>query len=115
MLSNASFSADVIRHDLAKHGLADHLAFVMVTADYVVRKPSALLLEVAAARLGAAAADVWVVGDRLDTDVAGARAAGMRAIWLRPPNAAPSTLPDLTVRDWSEFQECFDRAAAGAT
>ena len=115
VLSNASFSADVIRHDLAKHGLADHLAFVMVTADYVVRKPSALLLEVAATRLGAAAADVWVVGDRLDTDVAGARAAGMRAIWLRPPNAAPSTLPDLTVRDWSEFQECFDRAAAGAT
>ena len=114
VLSNASFSADVIRHDLAKHGLADHLAFVMVTADYVVRKPSALLLEVAAARLGVAATDMWVVGDRLDTDVAGAKAAGMRAVWLRPPNAAPSTLPDLTVRDWPEFRVCLERAGADA-
>jgi len=107
VLSNASFSADVIRHDLAKHGLADHLAFVMVTADYVVRKPSALLLEVAAARLGMDVSEIWVVGDRLDTDVAGARAAGMKSVWLRMPNAPPSALPDLTIHDWRDFQQCF--------
>lgn len=114
VLSNASFGAEVIRHDLARHGLADHLAFVMVTADYVVRKPSTLLLEVAATRLGVAAPDIWVVGDRLDTDVAGAKAAGMRAVWLRPPNAAPSTLPDVTVQDWAELRACFERTATGA-
>jgi HAD superfamily hydrolase (TIGR01662 family) len=107
VLSNASFSADVIRHDLAKHGLADHLAFVMVTADYVVRKPSGLVVEVAAARLGASPSDVWVVGDRLDTDVAGAKAAGMYAVWLKPPNAAPSAMPDLTVHDWPELTARF--------
>ena len=61
VLSNASFSADVLRHDLARHGLADHLSFVMVTADYVVRKPNALVLDVAAARLGVPPRDVWVV------------------------------------------------------
>jgi putative hydrolase of the HAD superfamily len=110
VLSNASFSADVIRHDLAKHGLAEHLAFVMVTADYVVRKPNALVLDVAAARLGVAPGDIWVVGDRLDTDIAGARAAGMPAVWLRPPNAPPSALPDLVVRDWADFRRCFEAA-----
>jgi putative hydrolase of the HAD superfamily len=114
VVSNASFSADVIRHDLAKHGLADHLAFVMVTADYVMRKPSALLLEVAAARLGVGANDIWVVGDRLDTDVAGANAAGMRAVWLMPPNAAPSALADLAVRDWADLVACFERAEVEA-
>lgn len=107
VLSNASFSAEVIRHDLAKHGLADHLAFVMVTADYAVRKPNALVLDVAAARLGFSPGDIWVVGDRLDTDVAGAKAAGMCAVWLKPPNAAPSTVPDLTVNDWPEFTARF--------
>jgi hypothetical protein len=80
VLSNASFSADVIRHDLARHGLTDHLAFVMVTADYVVRKPNALVLEVAAARLGVKPHDVWVVGDRLDTDIAGANAVGSASL-----------------------------------
>jgi putative hydrolase of the HAD superfamily len=107
VLSNASFSADVIRHDLARHGLTDHLAFVMVTADYVVRKPNALVLEVAAARLGVKPHDVWVVGDRLDTDIAGARAAGMCGVWLKPPNAAPSSIPDLTVLDWRDFSARF--------
>jgi putative hydrolase of the HAD superfamily len=108
VLSNASFSADVIRHDLAKHGLANHLAFVMVTADYAIRKPSSLLLDVAAARLGVPPRDIWVVGDRLDTDIAGARAAGMCGVWLQPPDAAPSTLPDLTVRDWADFTRRFE-------
>ena len=107
VLSNASFSADVIRHDLAKHGLADHLTFVMVTADYVVRKPSGLVLDVAAARLGVSPSEIWVVGDRLDTDIAGAKAAGMCAVWLKPPNAAPSTIPDLTVHDWPELTTRF--------
>ena len=107
VLSNASFSADVIRHDLSKHGLTDHLTFLMVTADYVVRKPSVLVLEVAAARLGVSPSEVWVIGDRLDTDVAGAKAAGMCAVWLKPPNAAPSAIPDLTVQDWPELTARF--------
>lgn len=110
VLSNSSFSASIIRHEIAKHGLADHLAFVMVTADYVVRKPNPLLFEVAAARLGVPAADIWFVGDRLDTDVAGAKAAGMQTIWLRPPNAAVSGGPDLTVSSWGELQHCFESA-----
>ena len=110
VLSNSSFGAPVIRHEIAKHGLADHLEFVMVSADYVVRKPNPLLFEVAATRLGVPPADVWFLGDRLDTDVAGAKAAGMRAVWLRPPNAAPSDVPDLTVNDWAELQRCVEAA-----
>jgi putative hydrolase of the HAD superfamily len=110
VLSNASFSSDVIRYDLARHGLTDHLSFVMVTADYVVRKPDPLVLDVAAARLGVPPRDIWVVGDRLDTDIAGARAAGMRGVWLQPPDAAPSTLPDVTVRDWADFTRRFEEA-----
>lgn len=109
-VSNASFSADAIRHELTKHGLADHLAFVMVSSDYVVRKPDPLLFEIAAAKLGLAPREIWFVGDRLDADVAGAQAAGMRAVWLRPPNAAPSSSPDVTVSDWAELRRRFDEA-----
>lgn len=110
VLSNSSFGAPVIRHEIAKHGLADHLAFVMVSAEYVVRKPNPLLFEVAGRRLGVAPNDIWFVGDRLDTDVAGARAAGMRTVWLRPPAAIdPSAAdePDLVVGDWAELLRCF--------
>ena len=103
VLSNAMFTSATIRHDLDKHGLADHLEFVMVSSDYVVRKPSHLGCEIAAVRLGVAPSDIWFVGDRLDTDVVAARAAGMQPVWLMPPNAAPSTEPDLSVASWDEL------------
>jgi HAD superfamily hydrolase (TIGR01662 family) len=114
VLSNSSFGAPIILRDIAKHGLADHLSFVMVTADYAVRKPSALLFETAAARLGVAPADTWFVGDRLDTDVAGAQAAGMVAVWLRPPNAAATGAPDLTFDGWSVLQRWVEQAGDAA-
>jgi putative hydrolase of the HAD superfamily len=112
VLSNSSFGARTIRHEIAKHGLADHLAFVMVTADYVVRKPNPLLFDVAATRFGVPAGDIWFVGDRLDTDVVGAKAAGMTAVWLRPADAPLSDEPDLTVRDWAELVRCLEATRA---
>ena len=33
--------------------------------------------------------------------------AGMWAVWLTPPNAAPSEMPDLTVHGWPELTARF--------
>jgi HAD superfamily hydrolase (TIGR01509 family) len=102
VVSNTAFGEHVIRYELGRYGLTDYLEFVMVSSAYNVRKPDVLLYETAAARLGVAPADTWFVGDRLDTDVAGAKAAGMTAVWLRPANVAlPATHDaDLVVDDW---------------
>lgn len=104
VVSNTSFGEPVIRYELGKHGLTDHLVFVMVSADYSVRKPNALLFETAAARLGIRPEDVWFMGDRLDTDVAGAKAAGMTAVWFNPNGRRDSSSDaDLTVANWDDF------------
>ena len=100
VVSNSAFSRGVISHELAKHGLADVLAVVVVSAEYAVRKPNPLLFETAAALLGVPAPDVWFVGDRLDTDIAGARAAGMTAVWYAPSTQAGRTEADLVVPTW---------------
>jgi HAD superfamily hydrolase (TIGR01509 family) len=105
VVSNSLFGHDVIRYELGKHGLADHLAFVMVSAEYAVRKPNVLLFDTAAARLGVEPADIWFVGDRLDTDMAGARAAGMTAVQFRPPPGEQADGVDLTVTSWLELVE----------
>jgi putative hydrolase of the HAD superfamily len=110
VLSNAMFTSGTIRHDLDRHGLATHLEFVMVSSDYVVRKPSHLGCEIAAVRLGVTPSEIWFVGDRLDTDVAAARAAGMQTVWLRPPNAAASSEPDLSVASWDELVHKLEAA-----
>jgi HAD superfamily hydrolase (TIGR01509 family) len=104
VVSNTAFGEPVIRYELARYGLADHLAFVLVSSDYSVRKPNVLLLETAAARLNVPAEDIWFVGDRLDTDVAGARAAGMTAVWFNPDGRTDlESGADLAVTSWSEL------------
>jgi HAD superfamily hydrolase (TIGR01662 family) len=107
VVSNCAFGPEVVRYELGKHGLSDHLMFVMVSAEYSVRKPNTLLFETAAAKLGVASEDIWFVGDRLDTDVAGAKAAGMKAIWFHSPNTASADRADLTVANWTDLMDCF--------
>jgi putative hydrolase of the HAD superfamily len=114
VVSNSSFGEQVIRYELAKHKLADHLAFVVVSADYSVRKPNVLLFETAAARLGIQPKDIWFMGDRLDTDVVGAKATGMTAVWFNPNNQQdPSQGADLTVADWDTFMRRVQEASTG--
>jgi len=100
VVSNSAFGKNVIRHELSKHGLADFLDVIVVSAEYGVRKPNPLLFETAAALLGVPCGATWFVGDRLDTDVAGARAAGMTAVWYASQNHPGGTNADLVVSSW---------------
>jgi HAD superfamily hydrolase (TIGR01662 family) len=109
VLSNASFGPEVIRDDLEKLGLARRLELVTVSAEYAVRKPNPLVFEAVAARLGAAPQRTWFVGNRLDTDVVGAKAAGMTAVWFNPHGnrggeAVVGKEPDLTIARWDELE-----------
>jgi len=103
VVSNCAFSKEVILYELGKHGLADHLSFVMVSAEYAVRKPNALLFETAAARLGRKPEDIWFIGDRLDTDVAGAKSARMKPIWLRRTSGEQSNSAHSSAATWTEI------------
>jgi putative hydrolase of the HAD superfamily len=103
VISNSSFGQATIRHELAKHGLSEVLDIIVVSAEYAVRKPNPLLFEAAAGLLGVPCADVWFVGDRLDTDIAGARAAGMTAVWYAPSKADQGGDADIIVSAWSDL------------
>ena len=74
---------------------------------YVVGKPGPDLFQMALARMGAASEDVLVIGDRLDTDVAGAKAAGLDSLFVLGGahrmhdlvHAAEGCRPDHVARD----------------
>jgi len=55
----------------------------------VIGKPEPLLYEMAMERLGAAPAHCVMVGDRPDTDIAGAARLGMRTALVRTGRFAP--------------------------
>ena len=110
VVSNCSFGPEVIRYELQKHGLTEYLTFVMVSAEYAVRKPNALLFDTAAARLGIAPKDIWFVGDRQDTDMAGAELAQMKPIWLKHSTRGESVY--LTASSWKDITSHFRKASS---
>lgn len=115
VLSNASFGSHVIRHELDKHGLGAFFDEVLVTADYAVRKPNPLVFDVAVARLGVPRADTWVIGDRLDTDIAGARAAGLTTAWYAAGRAAGASEADVVLTHWDQLTRLISGRAAAHT
>lgn len=77
---------------LGELGLAGLLDAVVTSAEAGVRKPSPAIFEAALDELGCRPDAAILVGDSLDTDVAGGQAAGIRSILLdRTGTAADNT------------------------
>jgi 4-nitrophenyl phosphatase len=71
-------------------------------APVVVGKPEPPLFRIALRRLGLAAHQAAMVGDSAVSDVAGARAIGMRTV-LYAPDGAPADSADVVVRSFAEL------------
>ena len=113
VLSNNQFSGECIERELRIHGLSGCFRFVMSTADYGLRKPDPLVFLTAVGRLGLPPASVWYIGDSLEMDVAGARAAGMPAVWYHPDgHETADPAPDLTLVRWSDLAPLLDGGPA---
>ena len=85
---------DVSLHDvLERVGLAGLLGGVVTSAEAGARKPDPAIFERALALAGVRAAEAVHVGDSVEEDVAGARAAGIEPVLLRREGAGPATGP----------------------
>jgi putative hydrolase of the HAD superfamily len=78
-----SNGAESSRRELVQRLAFDRRIRTLVSSERAgVRKPDVRIFELAARELGVAADRCWFVGDHPVNDIQGARAAGMRAIWL---------------------------------
>ena len=78
-----SNGAESSRRELVRRLGFDRRIRTLVSSERAgARKPDALIFELAARELGVPAERCWFVGDHPVNDIQGARAAGMRAIWL---------------------------------
>lgn len=90
------------------HGLTQRVRFVLPSEDAGVHKPDARIFQLALQRAGATAAKSWHVGDNHEKDIAGATAAGLRAMWYDPDgtlakHAPPDLAPHLVIRELLEI------------
>lgn len=96
------------RYKIERHGLASYFEVMVIEGEFGAGKPDAAVYETALAALGVAAgADVWMVGDHLEFDVAGPQRLGLRAAWLDRPGvgvpAGAGIRPDRIVRGLDEM------------
>jgi putative hydrolase of the HAD superfamily len=63
-------------------GLGDRFQFTVFSQDHGVEKPDPRIFEIALAQAGCSRQEFLHVGDSLRDDVAGAKAAGVRSVWL---------------------------------
>lgn len=91
VISNTVGSGDAdVREVLAEAGFAALIDALVTSRDFGRAKPDPAIYREGARRLGVPLEETCMVGDRLDTDIAGALRAGIPGIWLKPPDASPS-------------------------
>jgi HAD superfamily hydrolase (TIGR01509 family) len=78
-------AARLQRAKLVQTGIADRFDVIVDSETVGVGKPSPVMFNVALLELGVTPGDTAMVGNDLGRDVAGARAAGVRPIWVHRP------------------------------
>jgi FMN phosphatase YigB (HAD superfamily) len=97
-----------IRARADEAGFGDLVSVWAISAELGVEKPDPAIFRTALADAGTTADRVAMVGDRLDRDIAPAKALGMRTVWVlrneapEDPTAEQLAVPDAAVRTLDE-------------
>jgi len=70
------------RDKIERHDLARYFDVIVIEGEFGAGKPDPRVYHHALSALRTPAADVWMVGDHLDFDVAGAQDVGVHGVWL---------------------------------
>lgn len=105
-------ASDTQREKLCALDIERWFDAVVISGEVGVAKPDPAAFEIALTELAAPRDGVWHVGDTLTADVAGAKAAGLTAVWLNRHgrirrDGGPS--PDVEVRSLSDLARLLAR------
>ncbi len=99
------------RADMEHFGIADCFDAYVTSLEVGYGKPHPAMFEAALAALGARPEEAAMLGDRLDRDIAGAQALGIRTIWRRLPHEVgePNPVPDAEITALGELADVLRR------
>ncbi len=111
IISNISYSSKTLEKYISELLPENRFEFVICSSDYVFRKPSCHLFELAAGRAKLRPDEIWFCGDDVVCDVEGASAAGLFPVWYesplpcvyRPVQQRPNCM-HLHINAWDELQ-----------
>lgn len=103
--------ADVQRAKIEELGLMRHVDFVLISGEFGIAKPEPAIFHEALRLAGVRAEHAIFIGDSPEFDIAGARASGIRSVWInRTGQAWPESwaAPDHELPDLTSLHELLD-------
>lgn len=82
VISNTAVPGNLAREVLERLDILDYFDFTLYSSDCIFAKPHSMMFEMASAKWNLKPSQILHVGDQLDKDVAGARSAGLRTVWV---------------------------------
>lgn len=116
-VSNAFMGAPTLQRIMEERGLGPYLELTIASCDIGYRKPHPAIYAAALEGMAVAPPEAVFVGDRLDADVEGPAALGMRAVlshqYRQEDPAAAKVRPDHVIRHLSELVAYVDSLLGG--
>lgn len=105
VISNITYCSEVVGERINSILPKNHFAFILATSEYMFRKPSRRIFELALEMAGLQPEEVWYVGDNYCCDVIGARNAGIFPVWYIGAANMVSPADDevLTITHWNQL------------
>ena len=96
---------DLQREKIAATGLEPFFRAIAVSGEHGIGKPRPEIFHRLLGELGVTAGEALMVGNSLERDIAGARNAGIRSIWIRVPGSEEQAeaVPDHTITSLAEI------------
>jgi len=96
---------DLQREKIASSGLESFFQAIAVSGEHGVGKPKPEIFDCLLTELGVSGNEAVMVGNSLERDIAGARNAGIRSIWIRVPGSEEQAevTPDHTITNLAEI------------
>ena len=98
---------DLQREKIVASGCEDLFSTIVISGEHGIGKPEPAIFERLLQELGVSSSEAIMVGNSLERDIAGARAAGVVSVWMRLPGEedSPMILPDFTISHLGELLE----------
>ena len=102
---------DLQREKIAASGLESCFDAIIVSGEFGIGKPKPEVFQYALSLLGVDASQAVMVGNSLERDIAGARRAGLRSVWIQVPGAEEhaDVQPDATITGLIQLPKVLER------
>ena len=118
VISNIGWSGAALSKRINRLLPQNKFEFIIASSDYMFRKPSPMLFELAMRKAGLNAEDIWFCGDNVKADIEGAATVSMFPVWYddktvenpwREQNKGVIPVCDhLHIVDWRELIEILE-------